>query len=453
VLQRFRKRIAPAAAINASEQAATPAGLSTGMSSDVVARLASQASGLGRQAAQLNGLIEDLAREGDAQSNGMRELADQIDQVVGATRDIDYAAEAGRARVDEARSAVNRVGEGVGGVVNTLRQVAGAADEITRIALQTRLVAFNASVEAKRAGDAGRGFGVVADAVKDLAAKVEQSSKLIMSTIAQLDTRVGQLAQEITGGEDGSRSEFQRALLATESCVGDIAHASRQNLAICVQTSVRMREMAGQVMATAGTLTEARQDTLEFLAVAESLVELTADTGLATTDTPYIEAVLATAARISALFSQAIQEGQISLDDLFDERYVPIADSQPQQCMTRYVGFTDRVLPAIQEPLLALSDKVVFCAAVDRNGFLPTHNRKFSKPQGKDPIWNAANSRNRRVFNDRTGLAAGRNQRRFLLQTYRRDMGGNHFVLMKDLSAPIRIGERHWGAVRLAYQF
>ena len=44
----------------------------------------------------------------------MRELADQIDQVVGATRDIDYAAEAGRARVDEARSAVNRVGEGVG---------------------------------------------------------------------------------------------------------------------------------------------------------------------------------------------------------------------------------------------------------------------------------------------------------------------------------------------------
>ena len=118
------------------------------MSSDVVSRLASQASGLGRQAAQLNGLIEDLAREGDAQSNGMRELADQIDQVVGATRDIDYAAEAGRARVDEARSAVNRVGEGVGGVVNTLRQVAGAADEITRIALQTRLVAFNASVEA-----------------------------------------------------------------------------------------------------------------------------------------------------------------------------------------------------------------------------------------------------------------------------------------------------------------
>jgi methyl-accepting chemotaxis protein len=90
---------------------------------------------------------------------------------------------------------------------------------------------------------------------------------------------------------------------------------------------------------------------------------------------------------------------------------------------------------------------------VDRNGYLPTHNRKFSKPQGADPVWNAANCRNRRIFNDRTGLAAGRNTRRFLLQTYRRDMGGGNFVLMKDLSAPIFVRGRHWGGLRLGYRF
>ena len=96
---------------------------------------------------------------------------------------------------------------------------------------------------------------------------------------------------------------------------------------------------------------------------------------------------------------------------------------------------------------------MTFCAAVDRNGYLPTHNLKFSQPQGADPVWNAANARNRRIFNDRTGLAAGRNERRFLLQTYRRDMGGGHRVLMKDLSAPIIVQGRHWGGLRLAYSF
>jgi methyl-accepting chemotaxis protein len=159
------------------------------------------------------------------------------------------------------------------------------------------------------------------------------------------------------------------------------------------------------------------------------------------------------AAAIGARFEQAVTSGELALADLFDENYVKIANTNPQQLRTRFVDFTDRVLPAFQEPLLEFSDKVVFCAAVDRNGYLPTHNLKFSKPQGADPVWNAANCRNRRLFNDRTGLAAGRNTRKFLLQTYRRDMGGGRFVLMKDLSAPIVVNGRHWGGLRFAYQF
>ena len=55
---------------------------------------------------------------------------------------------------------------------------------------------------------------------------------------------------------------------------------------------------------------------------------------------------------------------------------------------------------------------------------------------------------NRRIFADRTGLAAARNQKPFLLQTYRRDMGGGAFLVMQDLSAPIRLKGRHWGGFR-----
>ena len=103
--------------------------------------------------------------------------------------------------------------------------------------------------------------------------------------------------------------------------------------------------------------------------------------------------------------------------------------------------------------MLKLADSVVFCAAVDESGFLPTHNAKFSLPQNPaDPGWNAANCRNRRLFNDRVGLAAGRSTRPFLMQAYRRDMGNGQHILMKDLSAPIYVGGRHWGGLRLAYR-
>jgi methyl-accepting chemotaxis protein len=111
-----------------------------------------------------------------------------------------------------------------------------------------------------------------------------------------------------------------------------------------------------------------------------------------------------------------------------------------------------RKLPPLQEALLAGEPRVVFCAAIDRNGSIPTHNRKFSQPQGSDPVWNAANCRNRRIFNAHTGLAAGRNTRPFLLQTYRRDMGGGQFVLMRDVSAPIVVRDRHWGGFRIGYR-
>ena len=156
---------------------------------------------------------------------------------------------------------------------------------------------------------------------------------------------------------------------------------------------------------------------------------------------------------MSAALEQAVAQGRISISDLFDDKYQAVPGSNPAQVMARFVALTDELFPPVQEDLLAFDRKVVFCAAVDRNGYLPTHNLKFSQPQGADPVWNAAHSRNRRIFNDRTGLAAGRNERRFLLQTHRRDMGGGQRVLMKDLSAPITVQGRHWGGLRLAYSF
>lgn len=448
---RFRKASAKAAAA-APVQAAGPAqGVDTAAA---IRALAHDAASMGREAAELLGVVDDLAAIGRRQAEALAQAAGEVGQMLASNQSISSSIGDSVRSAQIARSAVERVASDVTAAATSLQQVADAAADITKIALQTRLVAFNASVEAKRAGAAGRGFSVVAEAVKDLAQKVEQSSKQIAGTVQALDSRIQELARNIrqTSSVNGQDS-FNLAFGRVEEAVARIAAAAEQNVQGCASTERSMQGMAGQAREQAAALDQARGRAAGFLTSSEKLIELSADCGAETEDTPFIRQVQQTAAAVSACFERALAAGEIGLADLFDEQYVKIEGTDPQQLRTRFTDFADRVLPAFQEPMLQFSDKVVFCAAVDRNGYLPTHNLKFSRPQGADPVWNAANSRNRRIFADRTGLAAGRNARRFLLQTYRRDMGGGRFVLMKDLSAPIRVQGRHWGGLRLAYQF
>jgi methyl-accepting chemotaxis protein len=166
-----------------------------------------------------------------------------------------------------------------------------------------------------------------------------------------------------------------------------------------------------------------------------------------------IDRCVQTAARIGSLFEAAIDRGAVTEAALFDTEYEPVPGTDPQQVMTAAVPFLETVLQPVQEQLLTSDSRMVFCAAVDRNGYLPVHNLVFSKPQRPgDPVWNAANARNRRIFDDRAGLGAARNTRPFLVQAYHRDMGGGVTVLMKEVDAPILVRGRHWGGFRTAYK-
>ena len=173
--------------------------------------------------------------------------------------------------------------------------------------------------------------------------------------------------------------------------------------------------------------------------------------GIRADNTEFIERAIATANRISRLFEDAVTQGRISQENLFDNNYVPIAGTEPLQHRTRFLEFTESVLPGIQEPLLASDKRLVFCAAVDRNGYLPVHNTIYSKPQRPgDVLWNTANSRNRRIFDDRAGLSAGRVVRPYIIQNYPRDMG-DRIVMMWEIGAPIRVFGKQWGGFRTAY--
>jgi methyl-accepting chemotaxis protein len=157
--------------------------------------------------------------------------------------------------------------------------------------------------------------------------------------------------------------------------------------------------------------------------------------------------------QLRQMFEQAVANGAISVDALFDTDYVEISGTNPLQHRTRILDWADRALPPFQEAFLAKDPRMVFCVAIDRNGYLPVHNKIYSHPQrAGDVAWNTAHSRNRRIFNDTAGLAAGRNQRTYLIQSYARDMGNGVTVMMREIDVPIRVQGRHWGGFRTAYK-
>lgn len=420
-----------------------------------ITAISQRTSSIGREAAEVRGVLDDTQKMAAAQAAAVQALAQQLHQVVKAQAGIGTEVEQGLAAVAQVGDAVQGVGVEVNNIVATLREVSDAAQQITQIALQTRLVAFNASVEAKRAGDAGRGFGVVADAVKALAGQVEASSKAIMGTVQQLGGRIDALAREVSReGPPEQHGNVHRALAVVGQGVRRIQEASDGSREVCAGLDTQMSQIEAEMRRTTGAMDNALARTESFLTVSEQLIETVAECGIETDDTPYIRGAQHAAAQIGKLLEDALRTGTISQAELFDEHYQPVAGSNPAQVTTRFVPLAERLFPQVQEKVLTLSDKVVFCIAVDRNGYVPCHNQKYNHPQRPgDVAYNSVNSRNRRIFNDRTGLASARNERPFLLQTYRRDMGGGRFVVMKEASAPITVGGRHWGGLRLAFTF
>ena len=465
-------------------------GLEQGIGAEAaVKEIALRFGKLGGEITDISGRIGDVTVQLESQTDGLHRTVAAISQVAAANRTIQQAA-------DAAQAAASLVGQGLERVTETVRETLGAAqtdiealsqgaqgmsaalqqamaeahkarassDAIQSIAKEIQLLAINAGVEAARSGTAGRGFAVIAAAVKHLAEQTREATVLSARQLDHLVETVNQLASRSTGDAEVARrasagsqnisrqigeiESFGRSVNGLIGEIDAISQPVRENVAACAEVGQDLAQLVEGVAQSSGHLERASQRTHALVSISEDILGAIAASGVRTAQSELIETAIATADEIASLFEDALSRGEISMADLFDEAYRPIPGTQPQQHMTRFVALTDRVLPSLQERLLASNKRIVFCAAVDRNGFLPTHNRKYSHPQGADPVWNNANCRNRRIFDDRTGQAAARNQKPFLLQTYRRDMGGGAFLVMEDLSAPIRVRGRHWGGFR-----
>jgi methyl-accepting chemotaxis protein len=429
---------------------------------DTSARVSRQAGVLRSIAAQ----SVEMADQGTKVESAAQDAMAISDRVTG---DVTSTSRQVQAMVDDVNGLVERINtvfERLAVIEKSMIQVGKVSREVEMVSRKTNLVALNAAIEAARAGRHGKGFMVVATEVKELSSLAGVAAEEISATVGTLSADLRKLGSDVSGAVElashlreqtdsvGSRiDDIPTALGEVRDAQADICTAASEIGGSVKSVRENIGNLSEGVALSSQSLEKAGERLSEVIANSEALTGVTARLGVETVDTPFIHAAQETAARIAQAFEDAVDSGRISMHDLFDKVYEPIAGSDPQQVTTRYLPLADSLLPAFQEPMLQLSDRVVFCAAVDTNGYLPTHNRRFSRPQLPGQVaWNTAHSRNRRVFDDRVGLAAGRNTEPFLLQAYRRDMGDGEFALMKDLSAPIFVRGKHWGGLRLAYR-
>jgi len=417
---------------------------------------------------QDSGTASSIAQssEQNARSTGrMAENAERAAQIAAQVRGETVAGKAevdqGLQRISSARHDAQAASALMAGLQTNARRIYGFTEAISEISARTNLLALNAAIEAARAGEQGRGFAVVAGEVRQLALRTKEATDEISQMVREINQQAEQantgmesLAAVVTAAAANVEkvhsllSSIEQSSGVSEEEIGEIARTSRQQVAMAEQIAAAIGQIRDSMLHTDQELPRAAASAMALAERAEVIAGALGASAIDSSHDMVRVAAQHAAAEVGRLFSAAIKSGQISREALFDRQYQPIPNTDPPKYKTRFDDFTDRVLPALQEGLLASMPQLAYAGAVDNNGYFPTHNKKFSQPLTGDYDVDIVNNRTKRLFSDRTGKRCGANTKPFLQQTYKRDTG----EVMHDLSAPLYVAGQHGGGFRIGYR-
>ncbi|MCD4689471.1 MAG: hypothetical protein K8R55_09085, partial [Desulfuromonadaceae bacterium] len=358
---------------------------------------------------------------------------------------------------------MNSMTEKIGSYTETINQMDAESQEIKKIvtliksiATQTSLLSLNAAIEAARAGQAGKGFAIVADEVKKLAEEVNVASENIAEKI---NTMLNHIETSIE--ESNEVSHFakitQTAVAKSSASFKDMIRDFESNddqlqgiTASVEELSAANDEIHGKVT----TISEVSQEVSQLMAegqqlsqglyeITESLLENNAKF---ITGTGYGEQVVGEAVKLRRKVRDILQDLHNRGTNVFDQSYQPIPGSAPTKYKTCYDDAFAGAVQGLTDNLMNGLKSCSFVLCVDSNGYAPTHNGIYAQTVTGNPETDRINSRDKRIFDDKAGLKSAQNTKPVLLHSYLRDTG----EVLSEFALPIKIDGKHWGALRVA---
>lgn len=331
--------------------------------------------------------------------------------------------------------------------------IIGIISVINNISDQTNLLSLNATIEAARAGEHGKGFAVVAEEVRTLAKRVkpatedisEKINKMVQTvekTMTESDTII-QSSMEVSDIVNETATNFKSMIHdfeETDEQLVKIAAAIEELSLSNTEVNHKVEEING-LSNEVFTDMEASGQTVRGLSeVTEKMQELVSQYK---TGQGLLDQIIAKARYHRDHMQDALGGMKRKGINIFDHNYKPIANTNPQKFTAAFTDATTETLQGYCDAILKDIPGSIYALPVDKNGYLPTHHSHVAKPLTGDYEKDLLQSRDKRIyFSNQTEVRRATNQAPMLLQTYMRDTG----EVINDLSMPIQVDSRHWGA-------